>query len=55
MFMRLTLEVSGRCHTEHQVTARRRSGPLDRIVRTRLHERSGARAWDCGANIGRAQ
>jgi len=29
----LTLEVSGRCHSERQITARHRSGPLDRIVR----------------------
>jgi len=30
---RLTLEVSGRCHSERQITVARRSGPLDRIVR----------------------
>ena len=29
----LTLEVSGRCHRECQITAAHRSGPLDRIVR----------------------
>jgi hypothetical protein len=29
----LTLEVSGRCHRECQVSAQHRSGPLDRIVR----------------------
>jgi len=28
----LTLEVSGRCHSECQITVARRSGPLDRIV-----------------------
>ena len=31
-FQGLTLEVSGRCHSERQITVARRSGPLDRIV-----------------------
>jgi len=33
----LTLEVSGRCHSECQITVACRSGPLDRIVMP--HER----------------
>ena len=32
----LTLELSGRCHSERQVTVARRSGPLDRIVSCRF-------------------
>ena len=32
VLMGLTLEVSGRCHAERQITVTRRSGPLDRIV-----------------------
>jgi len=34
----LTLEVSGRCHSERQITVARRSGPLDRIVSLRRHD-----------------
>ena len=35
MFMRLTLELSGRCREECQDTATHRSGPLERIVALR--------------------
>jgi len=37
----LTLEVSGRCHSERQITVARRSGPLDRIVRPQHVTASG--------------
>jgi len=41
MVVSLTLEVSGRCHIERQITVVHRSGPLDQIV-MRLVDTYGA-------------